>query len=165
LLRRQPPSWFPRSWPEEIGDALIVAGRQMKQAVGDGPRGWGQVRTLTLKHPLGQLRVLGWLFNRGPVPWGGDHTTPSQAAVMPLDPLGNPSFIASLRMVVDVGAWSNSRFALPGGQSGNPMSPHYADQFDLWQRGDGIAIAWTEEEIAAVVKDTLRLAPVSGSLG
>ena len=54
-----------------------------------------------------------------------------QASALPSDPLGNPAFVATLRLVVDVGAWSASRFVVAGGQSGNPLSPHYADQFPL----------------------------------
>ena len=74
----------------------------------------------------------------GPFPWGGNTNTVGQASVDPLDPLGNPGSIASLRLVIDVGAWENSRFALPGGQSGNPFSRHYADQVPL----GGVATAF-----------------------
>ena len=40
----------------------------------------------------------------------------------PVDPLGPPSVIPSLRAVIDVGNWEASRFSLAGGQSGNPLS-------------------------------------------
>jgi penicillin amidase len=62
-------------------------------------------------------------------------------------------------MVVDVGAWDNSRWILPGGQSGNPLSPHYADQFPLWRRGEGIPIPWSDEEVEKAVTAMLRLVP------
>jgi penicillin amidase len=61
--------------------------------------------------------------------------------------------------VIDVGGWSNSRFALAGGQSGNPLSPHYADLLPLWQSGAGVAVPWTEDEVAAATVQTLRLEP------
>ncbi len=79
--------------------------------------------------------------------------------MLPLDPLAPVDNIASLRMVVDVGAWHNSRFSLPGGQSGNPLSPHYDDLLPLWQRGEGVPIAWTEEEIRQAAMQTLELIP------
>ena len=47
----------------------------------------------------------------------------------------------------------------PPGQSGNPLSPHYADQFPLWQEGKGLAIAWSEEEVRRAARQTLRLTP------
>ena len=77
----------------------------------------------------------------------------------PLDPTGNPGFIATLRMVVDVGDWERSRFALASGQSGNPASPHYADQLPLWRRGEGIPIPFSEAEVERATRTTLRLVP------
>ena len=62
-------------------------------------------------------------------------------------------------MVIDVGAWSNCRFVLCGGQSENPLSPHYADLFEVWQRGEGVPIPWTPEDIEAATVDTLTLEP------
>ena len=34
-------------------------------------------------------------------------------------------------------------FSLPGGQSGNPLSPHYADLLPFWLEGRGVPIPWT----------------------
>ena len=65
----------------------------------------------------------------------------------------------SLRAVFDVGAWHNSRFVLPGGQSGNPLSKHYDDMVKLWRRGEGVPIAFTQEEVAAATTTVLTLEP------
>ena len=97
------------------------------------------------------------VFNLGPFPWGGDANTVSQAAVSFLDPTANSQFVASMRMSVEVGDWDNNRFVLPGGQSGNPMSPHYADQLDLYRSGRSITIAWSPEKIATATVDVLEL--------
>jgi penicillin amidase len=64
-----------------------------------------------------------------------------------------------MRSVIDVGAWDNCRFVLPAGQSGNPLSPHYGDLLPLWQRGEGVPIAWSPEAVARATRDTLRLVP------
>jgi penicillin amidase len=64
-----------------------------------------------------------------------------------------------MRMAVDVGEWDNNRFILPGGQSGNPMSPHYDDQLDLYREGGAISIAWSTRKLATVVVDTLEIHP------
>ena len=37
-------------------------------------------------------------------------------------------------MVVTLGTPENSTTVYPGGQSGNPLSPHYADQLTPWLR-------------------------------
>jgi len=161
LLREQPAGWFARSWPEETADALAAVIRRLRTGHGTDPAGWafGRLRTLTLHHPLGRKRRLAPIFNLGPIPYGGDADTINQGAVLPLDPLASVDNIASLRAVIDVGAWHNSRFSLPGGQSGNPLSPHYDDLFPLWQRGEGVPIAWTPEEIRQAAIQTLELIP------
>ena len=43
-------------------------------------------------------------------------------------------------MVVNLGAPQASVTVYPGGQSGNPLSPHYDDQLALWLRGEYKAI-------------------------
>lgn len=62
-------------------------------------------------------------------------------------------------MVIDVGNWQDSRWALPGGQSGNPTSPHYDDQLRRFQSAEGVLIPWTSQDIAAATRHTLHLQP------
>jgi penicillin amidase len=162
LLRTQPAGWFSRGWPEEIADALATVVRRLRADHGPAPAAWawGRLRTLVMHHPLGRQPRVARLFNLAPIPWGGDHDTINQGAVLPLKPLDPCDNIPSLRVVIDVGAWHNSRFILPGGQSGNPLSPHYDDQFPLWQRGEGVPIAWTPEEVRQAAVQTLELVPL-----
>jgi len=161
LLQEQPEGWFERSWPQEMADALTTVIGSLRKHYGDEPDGWawGHIRPLTLRHPVGERAPLDQVFNLGPFPWGGDANTVGAASAPPSNPTTNPLTIASLRMVVDVGNWEENRFALPGGQSGNPLSPHYADLLPLWQRGEGVPIAWSPEEVARVARSTLRLVP------
>lgn len=162
LVRSQPDGWFTRSWPEEMADALETVIRRLLSEHGRSPErwAWGRLRSLVMRHPLGkQSKLLGWIFDLGPVPCGGDTDTISQASAGPLDPLAPALIIASMRAVVDVGDWGNSRFVLPAGQSGNPCSPHYGDLFALWQRGEGVPIAWTPEEVREATVETLELTP------
>jgi penicillin amidase len=155
LLREQPVGWFARPWSEEAAAAFHRAARDV---VGM-PGLWGDLRKLIMHHPLGRKWYLAPVFNFPAVPCGGDTDTINQASVLPLDPLAPADNIASLRAVFDVGAWENCRFVLPAGQSGNPLSPHYADLFPLWQRGDGVPIAWSPEAVRAATMSTLTLTP------
>jgi penicillin amidase len=161
VLREKPSGWFSRPWPEEIADALAAVVRWLKENRGPdvGRWGWGHVRTLTMTHPFGQKKMFARVFNLGPIPCGGDDNTINNASSRPLDPLARPDAIPSMRTAIDVGAWENSRFVLPGGQSGNPMSPHYGDLLPLWQRGDGVPIPWSPESVAKATRETLRLVP------
>ena len=146
---------------ERIPDALAVAAATLREHHGPDPAGWewGRVRPLRLLHPLGVRRPLDRLFNVGPVSIGGDANTPAQAGVLPLSPLANPAAIANQRTVIDLGDPERSRFVLAGGQSGNPLSPHYADLFGHWQRGEGVPIAWSRSSVDAARVDRLVLRP------
>ncbi len=158
-LDDHPAGWAGHSWDELIGDALGEAVRALRAAAGPDPAGWawGAVRPLRFRHPFGARRGLGGAFELGPLEWGGATHTPSAAVVSVLDPLSNPELVAVARFSVEAGDWDSARWVLPGGQSGNPCSPHYDDQLALWQRGDGIPIAWSEERIETVTTDTLVL--------
>jgi len=159
LLREQPEGWFRRGWKAEIADALGTVVRSLRSRYGDDPGRWrwGTVRPLTFRHPVGERKPLDRVFNLGPFPWGGDANTVSQASVSFLDPTQNPGFVPSMRMVVDVGNWDENRFVLPGGQSGNPMSGHYADQLDAWRRGEGITVAFGDEAVELATRHVLDL--------
>ena len=164
LLRNPPDSWSIEDLEDSIDKSLDAAIGQLRRRYGDDPERWkwGSVRRLALKHPLGRNRALGAVFNLPTIPFEGDTNTVSQAGVDPRDPAGNPLVCASIRMTLDVGNWDDNSFSMPGGQSGNPLSPHYADQFQLWKRGAGITIPWSQEAVERVTVSTLHLDPVSG---
>ena len=161
LLKEQPTGWFDEGWNTVIQKALVETIRILRIRYGNDHKNWawGDVRKLILRHPFGERKMFSHIFNRGPFPLGGDANTISQAAA-PLDnPTGNPLSIPSMRMVIDIGKWENSRFSIPGGQSGNPMSPHYDDLLPLWIRGEGVAIPWNRESVLQEMKSNLKLLP------
>jgi penicillin amidase len=56
---------------------------------------------------------------------------------------GSPFTVTSLsvyRQVVDLADPAAASCVLPGGSSGDPASPHYADQFALWGSHQRIAL-------------------------
>ena len=143
-------------------EAFHLVDRRLRLLHGDDPRAWtwGAVRPLTLRHALGSRKPFDRVFNRGPMPIGGDGDTIAQASPDPADPTSGATVaIASMRMVVDVGSWERCRWVLPGGQSGNPFSPYYDDQLVLWLRGEALPIHWSEQAIVGATHHTLRLAP------
>lgn len=149
LLNDQSDGWFSEGWRWIVADGFRAAERT--------PTPWGQARPLVLQHLLMSRTPLRSVFNIGPIPIGGDEHTPNHASVMPLDPLGPLKSLPNLRASIDVGEWANSRFVLAGGQSGNPFSPHYADMLPIWQKGEGVPIAFTEEEVRKATVTELRL--------
>lgn len=161
LLIEQPVGWFEGGWPEAMAGALDAVTSRLHSGHGDDPAGWawGRVRRATLHHPLGERRPLDRVFNLGPWPCGGDPNTVSQAGSPVLEPDSSPLAMPTLRMAVEVGDWDNTRFVLAGGQSGNPLSSHYDDLFEVWRRGGGAPIAWSPGAVAAATVATLRLSP------
>jgi penicillin amidase len=144
-----------------VDAALAAAVSRLEAQVGPEPErwAWGSVRPLRLLHTFGAQRTLAPLFNVGPVAVGGDTNTVPQAGVLPLEPFANPAAIATHRTVVDLADPERSRYVIAGGQSGNPLSRHYDDLFELWQRGEGVPIAWSRDAVDAAVRQRLLLVP------
>ena len=162
LLHDQTGAWFGRGWADEMADVLSGIVQRLRREIGPGPAywGWGHLRGLRLDHPLfGRHRLLGPVFNLGPVPCAGDQNTISQAGARPLHPTDFTHNMANMRAVFDLADLSKSVFVLCGGQSGNPCSPHYADQFSLWQDGEAVVMPWTQEQVIRGSKAVLRLVP------
>jgi len=119
---------------------------------------WGRLHHAQPQHPLQALGTsdaasLG--FDRQPL--AGGYLTVRASAWRPED---FRSFVgASFRMVVDVGAWDNSRFINAPGQSGDPASPHFRDHFPLWTAGDYVPLLYSPEAIARETETRLRLTP------
>ncbi len=157
-LRERPDGWFDRSWDQVVAEALSAAVSDLRH-LDDSPAGWrwGRIRPLVLAHPLGTKSPFDRLFNLGPFPAGGDHDTPSQHGVDLIDPTRPASVHPALRAVLDPGDPEASRFALPGGQSGNPLSDHYRDQLPAYSSGRGVQIPWSEDAVAAATVQSLRL--------
>jgi penicillin amidase len=124
-----------------------------------GARGWDQVHAARFAHALSEGgRVLGWFFNRGPVPVTGDGTTVMRISHRRLDGFGAWEF-PSWRQVLDVGNWDNSKVVLPGGQAGHPMSPHYFDQNEMWRRGAYRSLAFSRAAVNGAATHRQLLTP------
>ena len=156
LLRERPEGWFEQGWDAAIAHSLEAA---LSRLEASGAADWGSLRPLTLRHPFGTRRPFDRVFNLGPIPYGGDANTVAQASNPPLDATGDPLYVATLRIVMDVGDWDRSRVVLAGGQSGNPLSRHYSDLYERWRRGETVPLAFTEGAVAEATVSTLRLDP------
>jgi penicillin amidase len=92
---------------------------------------WGQVRQLMAEHPLGKIWPLGLIFNCGPrIVAGADETINHSGFRFSGDGFYEITGGSQMRIVHDLNYPENSWSILPGGQSGNPFSPYYADQFE-----------------------------------
>lgn len=120
------------SWEAFLLDALDRALAALPAEGGLAARTWGESNRADFVHPLaGALPFAGRWLNMPRAPLDGDIYTPRVTA---------PRDGASERMVVSPGHEASGMLHMPGGQSGHPLSPHYADQQDAWVRGEALPL-------------------------
>jgi penicillin amidase len=90
---------------------------------------WGARNTARIQHPFSRFLppLLARLLDMPAVPLPGDHDMPR---------VQSPSFGASERLVVSPGHEAEGIFEMPGGESGNPLSPFYRAGYEAWVRGE-----------------------------
>lgn len=148
LLEQIPGSeWFDDVSTAELRETprLIVeksfkeAVRELEDSLGDNPAdwAWGKLHTLTHHHPMSKVKILDIMLNLdvGPFEVDGSGTTVNAQQYRMDDPyeivLG-----PSVRHVYDLSdLGQGSLTILPTGQSGNPASPNYRDQAELYNSG------------------------------
>jgi len=67
----------------------------------------------------------------------------------------------AMRFVGNPGNWDESILLIPAGQSGQPGSSHYSDQFSYWYEGKPIFAPFSDTAEAKGRKHTLALKPGS----
>jgi penicillin G amidase len=145
LIQTGESAWFDDpGTPEKEGrdDVLAKSFRDsvafLAKTLGTDPRDWhwGRLHTLTIYHPFGKKSaLLGKVFNRGPYPVDGSLFTVNPTYFKVSKGYTAQGGGASFRHIIDFADMANSRQILPGGISGNVMSPHYDDQIELWLAG------------------------------
>jgi len=120
---------------------------------------WDELHQITFGHNLGSVKPLDKFFNRGPFPLGGDFDTlwASGATRHDLshDLIVGPPF----RFIADLQDWNRSLGMLVPGQSGHPMSPHYADNIQGWLKGEYHPMLFDREAVLKEADATLVIEP------
>ncbi len=128
-------------------------------------RGWEEIHGARFNHPMGSRFPLQFLFNKGPVPIGGDGTTVMRVSFNRAAADRDDRFVAweypSWRQLFDVGQWDDSRVIMPSGQAGHPLSPFYFDQNELWRQGQYRQQPFSRAAVAAAARHRLLLVPSS----
>jgi penicillin amidase len=165
LLESDQSDWYDLGNHECRDDVLRLVLREtvdyLKQNLGPriGDWGWGKLHQLVFSHPLGAVKPLDKLFNRGPYPLGGDFdtvwATGSSRFDLTISSIIGPPF----RFIADLNDLNHCLGLLTPGQSGQPSSPHYADHIQAWFKGDYHPMYFSEESVQREVKDVLMLMP------
>ncbi|MDF1545185.1 MAG: penicillin acylase family protein [bacterium] len=133
-------SWFDNVETEEIVEsaddiALVAMQRAVELAGADR---WGDRHSLTVRHPLAAVPLLGTLLDLtyGPYAQPGTAGTLNASFFRITDDYNFETFVApSWRMVIDFSDSSTAEFVLPAGNSGNPASPYFSNFIDDWRQG------------------------------
>jgi penicillin amidase len=149
---------------ESRDDIFILAIRDADEKLdgdygGESNRAWDEVHGARFSHPLGSIAFpFRWFLSRGPVGVEGDGTTVMRVSWNRLRPFEAWEY-PSWRQIFDVGEWDRSRVAMPGGQSGHPMSPFYFDQTEGWRAGQYRTQPFSRAAVTAASRHRLILSP------
>ncbi|MDP9007644.1 MAG: penicillin acylase family protein [Pseudomonadota bacterium] len=142
-------------------ESLKAALAELKQLLGPTMTSWawGRLHHATFEPAIAvladpQLRAQ---MSVGPLEIPGSSSTPRAQAYRASD----FSVIsgASVRMVLDVGAWDNSVVMNTPGQSADPMSAHYRDLFPMWAEGSYVPLRFSRAAVERDAEDHIRLMP------
>ncbi|MEX1138405.1 MAG: penicillin acylase family protein [Bacteroidota bacterium] len=143
LLQKDSSAWFDdiRTEYGETKDDIIRMSleegiRVLKQWLGGEPKEWrwGEVHQVEFGHVFGENPLLRSLFNVGPFPVGGSHSTVWKGDFRIRKPFKN-YLGPSLRIIVDLADENNTRTVIPPGQSGHIYHRDYSSQIPLWRNG------------------------------
>lgn len=143
LIEEGTSSWFDDVATDSIENRDQIIRKSMVDAISSlqktlGPDikrwRWGDVHTVTLRHPFGLRKPLDRIFDLGPYPYDGASTTLMSGEYSYDEPFA-AVIGASFRFVVDFGQPHEMRSILSSGQSGQAFHYHFSDQTPLWLHG------------------------------
>lgn len=132
LVQARPPNFLTPdyfSWNDLLlaaaDDVVHWAGRQGRPM---SHLTWGSFNIARIEHPFSRFLpgLLARFLDMPAVPLPGDRYMPR---------VQHPDFGASERFVVSPGHEDHGIFEMPGGESGNPLSPYYRAGYAAWAHG------------------------------
>ncbi len=146
--------WLPpnyKDWDAFLADAVRHAMEESKAPTDVSKWNYGSWHVVDIEHPLSSfMPFISRIAGTGEQPLSGDTTTVKQVG---------RSFGPSQRFTMD---WSNidgSTEDIVLGESGNPYSPYFRDQWNDYYNGRTFALPFTPAAVSADTHHTLRLLP------
>lgn len=158
-------TWLERQ-PAKVRDPVLLS--SLADAVGElkGRLGadmatwtWGRLHQAKFVPAIAALAdpQLAAQMTVGPLQVPGSSSTP-RAATWRSEDFSQVAG-ASVRVVLDVGAWDNSMAINTPGQSADPASPHYRDLFPLWAAGSYVPLRFSRAAVEADAETVMTLTP------
>ncbi len=146
--------WLPSAYKNyaELTQACdAVARAQMADAKRYGPDEmtwtWGRAFQSRFLHPLAVAPLIGAQFTTPNLPIDGSGQSPNVGSGV------------SMRHITSPGNWDATRHVIPLGQSGDPKSPHFKDQFETWRTGTPAIFPFSKAAVEAAAKIAVVLHP------
>ena len=156
LLTERPAKWLPPGF-KNYDELLVVAAdrgvaKLVEQTNSQNVKDWSWRRfdSLDMMHPIGRTGVLRFFLSIYDKPQSG-----TAYSVRAASKHHGPA----MRFVADLANWDNSIMLIAGGQSGQPGSRHYTDQFSYWYEGHPIVQPFSDAAETANRKHILTLKP------
>jgi penicillin amidase len=142
--------------------SLRSAYEEMEKLQGSDARqwNWGKLQYNLSEHPFAAIAddAIRTRINVGPIAKNGSAFVPSASGYRVSDfrQMGGPS----VRVVIDVGSWDNSKAVNHPGQSGDPDSPHYRDLAQMWRNGQYFPLLYSRTAVENATEKRIKLVPV-----
>jgi penicillin G amidase len=121
---------------------------------------WGKLQYNLSEHPFAAIvdDATRARINVGPIEKNGSAFVPDASGYRVSDfrQMGGPS----VRVVIDVGNWDNSKAVNHPGQSGDPHSPHYRDLAQMWRNGQYFPLLYSRTAVENATEKRIKLVPV-----
>jgi len=156
VLTERPARWLPadyKSYDELLSASADLAVKQLEERTRDSDPddwAWKKFNSLDMLHAIGREGILKKLLSISNQAQSGTDFSP-RAAGRHHGP--------SERFVANTANWDESIMLITGGESGQPGSEHYRDQFSYWFDGKPIYGPFSDAAEAKSKKHTLTLKP------
>lgn len=144
--------------------SLGAAYREMEGLQGPDPKQWqwGKLHQHLSEHPFSAIvdEATRAKLNVGPIEKGGSNFTVNVSHYSVTD--FRETYGPSVRLVVDVGNWDNSRVINHPGQSGDPDSTHYRDLARMWRSGQYFPLLYSRKAVERATEKRIELVPKPG---
>jgi penicillin G amidase len=153
VIKDKTARWLPKAFAG-YADLLKACDTQSRAALADPKRfgadeakwRWGNNFVANFQHPLAIVPLVGGQFIAKFTNVNGSGVTP------------NVGSYVSMRHIASPGNWDATRHVIPLGQSGNPNSPHWKDQFEAWRTGTPAIFPFTKAAVEQNAKEVWVLA-------
>lgn len=156
VLTERPGRWLPAEY-KSYDDLLVVAADQAVEKLEERTNdkdpddwAWKRFNALDMLHAIGRQGLLKKLLSISDQAQSGTEYSP-RAAGRHHGP--------SERFVANLADWDGSIMVITGGESGQPGSEHYRDQYHYWFEGKAIYAPFSDAAEAKTNRHTLTLKP------